>query len=177
MARKRRPPGEAAGGSWLERALPGVRPLAGRDKKLPPPRGAPPPARPPDPQPPATFELLREGEEIQGLAPGIDRAHLRRLRRGRVPADVEVDLHGLTLEEARGALHAGLGRAMDEGLRCVLIVHGRGAHSPRGPVLKQQLVGWLAEPPHGSRVMAFASAPEHRGGAGATYVLLRRRRR
>jgi DNA-nicking Smr family endonuclease len=45
-----------------------------------------------------------------------------------------------------------------------------------GPVLKEAVLGWLCEPPLARLVMAFASAvPEH-GGAGATYVLLRRQR-
>ena len=42
--------------------------------------------------------------------------------------------------------------------------------------LKRQLLEWLAEPPVGERVMAFASAPAAQGGPGATLVLLRRRR-
>jgi DNA-nicking Smr family endonuclease len=56
----------------------------------------------------------------------------------------------------------------------VLVVHGRGLHSPGAPVLKHALPGWLAEPPLGQRVLAFASATPPHGGTGATFVLLRR---
>ncbi|MFQ5418592.1 MAG: Smr/MutS family protein, partial [Myxococcota bacterium] len=59
--------------------------------------------------------------------------------------------------------------------RCVLVIHGRGRGSADGPVLKSALPGWLALPPLGASVMAFASAPPGDGGAGATVVLLRRR--
>jgi DNA-nicking Smr family endonuclease len=107
---------------------------------------------------------------------GIDRAHLRRLRRGEVRPELTVDLHGLTLRDARREVRTALARALSEGKRCVMVVHGRGLHSEQGPVLKKRLVRWLGEPPHGGRVMAFASAPARRGGGGATYVLLRRRR-
>ena len=126
--------------------------------------------------PEKVFEVLRdEPERFEGIAPGIDRAHLRRLRRGEVPVDEEVDLHGLQREQARRAIREGLQRAIDQGGRCVRVIHGRGVHSAAGgPVLRSQLLGWLSEPPHASRVMAFASGLSERGGA--TYVLLRRKR-
>ena len=56
------------------------------------------------------------------------------------------------------------------------MVHGRGLHSPEGPVLKEALPGWLAAAPIGARVLAFATAGPEAGGAGASYVLLRRSR-
>lgn len=123
-----------------------------------------------------TFQILRdEPERLEGVAPGIDRAHLRRLRRGEVPVDEEVDLHGLDRARARRAVREALKHAIDAGGRCVRIVHGRGTHSAEaGPVLRSELASWLSEPPHAARVMAFASGLRERGGA--TYVLLRRSR-
>ncbi len=126
--------------------------------------------------PPVRFALGEEGERIAGLAPGIDRAHLRRLERGEIEPEGEIDLHGLDLRDARYALRAALREAHSEGFRCVRVVHGRGLHSEAGPVLKPSLVGWLAEQPLGALIMAFASAPPADGGPGATYVLLRRKR-
>ncbi len=122
------------------------------------------------------FHVSRVGERVEGLAAGIDRAHLRRLRRGEWEIDREVDLHGLDRRAARAALQEAVRSAHQARQRCLLVVHGRGAGSIAGPVLKPALPRWLSEPPTGPLVMAFASArPEH-GGAGATYVLLRRRR-
>jgi DNA-nicking Smr family endonuclease len=123
-----------------------------------------------------SFTLLRdEPERLEGIAPGIDRAHLRRLRRGEVRVDEEVDLHGLDRREAGSAVREALKRAIAGGGRCVRVIHGRGGHSPDGrPVLRSSLVGWLSEAAHASQVMAFASGLRERGGA--TYVLLRRRR-
>ena len=61
------------------------------------------------------------------------------------------------------------------GKRCVLLVHGRGLHSPdQLPVLKEALLGWLAGGRFGRLVLAFCSARPADGGAGALYVLLRR---
>ena len=122
------------------------------------------------------FLVTREGERVYGLAPGVDAAHLRRLRRGEPAADRELDLHGLAAEEAREDVAFELRDAFDAGERCLRIVHGRGAHSPAGPVLKQALLEWLQQPPLAALVLAFASAPPAQGGAGALLVLLRRRR-
>jgi DNA-nicking Smr family endonuclease len=121
-----------------------------------------------------SFAVERLGEQSFGLADGIDREHLRRLRRGEVPVELRVDLHGLVAKEARRRLAAELERAQAAGLRCVLVVHGRGLHSEGPAVLREGVADWLSTAPLVARVMAFASArPEH-GGSGASYVLLRR---
>ena len=122
------------------------------------------------------FEITRSGERSEGLARGIDRAHLARLRRGEVPVERRIDLHGLTAAEARRELSAELREAFAEGERCALVVHGRGLHSESGPVLRDGVVGWLVAPPLGALVLAFASALPRDGGPGASYVLLRRAR-
>ena len=125
----------------------------------------------------ASFTIREHGERIEGLAQGIDRAHLDRLKRGRVPVQREVDLHGLERREAGLEVRLQLEEAFEMAERCVLIIHGRGAHSDLGPVLKEALLGWLCDPPLDRLVMAFASALSEHGGSGATYVLLRRNRR
>lgn len=124
----------------------------------------------------ARFTLDDRGPDgVDGWASGFDRRELRALRRGAVEPELEVDLHGLVRADARRALRALLREAVETGARCVLVVHGRGNRSEAGPVLRASLADWLAEEPHGPRVLAFAAAADRRGGA--TYVLLRRRRR
>jgi DNA-nicking Smr family endonuclease len=122
------------------------------------------------------FELTRHGERVEGLAQGIDRQHLLRLRRGEWRSERRVDLHGLTAAEARRELTSELQDAALAGVRCVLVIHGRGLHSESGPVLRDGVLAWLTTPPLGQRVMAFASALPRDGGPGASYVLLRRTR-
>jgi DNA-nicking Smr family endonuclease len=68
-------------------------------------------------------------------------------------------------------------RCVNSGLRCVLIVHGRGRNSPgQVPVLKDRLKQWLTRGKLGRLVLAFSTARAHDGGPGALYVLLRRER-
>jgi DNA-nicking Smr family endonuclease len=121
------------------------------------------------------FALIdRGGGRIDGAASGFDHRRLVRLRAGDPPPERELDLHGLRRDEARRLLRTELRAAQAAGERCLLVVHGRGARSETGAVLRHALPDWLAEEPLGSAVLAFASADGHRGGA--TYVLLRRSR-
>jgi DNA-nicking Smr family endonuclease len=121
------------------------------------------------------FVLIdRGGGRIDGTSSGFDRRRLRALRRGDPPPDRELDLHGLRSHEAHRTLCTDLRDALAAGVRCLLVIHGRGTRSVAGPVLRTALPAWLAEPPHGPRVLAFAASDDHAGGA--TYVLLRRSR-
>lgn len=115
---------------------------------------------------------IETGEELTFRRPGISEREFRKLRRGQFALREELDLHGLTGEEARKALREFIAEARAEGARCVRIVHGKGLRSgPRGPVLKNLVNRYLrrADP-----VLAFCSAQPRHGGTGAVYVLLKR---
>lgn len=160
----------------FEEAMREVRPLADPGVPAAPPRrrpsrpggGAAPGARD------ARFEVEVTGERLRGRVTGVDLRQIRRLERGELSPELTVDLHGFVRLEARGALRDAFRRARRGGLRTVRVIHGRGLRSEAGPVLKTALPGWLAEPPLGSWVLAFASAPPPLGGPGATLVLLRK---
>lgn len=110
---------------------------------------------------------------VIGLAPNI----VKKLRNGEFSYQAHVDLHGLTRPEAQKALTDFIVRSHTRGLRCVLVICGRGLNSKgKEPVLKRELVGWLTRAPLKGLVLAFASARTWDGGAGAVYVLLRRRK-
>jgi DNA-nicking Smr family endonuclease len=122
------------------------------------------------------FEVARTGERVEGIAAGIDRAHLRRLKRGEIEPARRIDLHGQERRSARPLVERELRAAYEAGERCVAFVHGRGLRSEAGPVLKEALLEWLQAPPLSAVVLAFASAPPQEGGTGALHVLLRRKR-
>jgi Smr domain len=107
---------------------------------------------------------------------GIDRANAERLKRGLHPIEARLDLHGMTQAEAHRELADFVRAAHQAGWRCVLVITGRGL-GPDGPgVLKSAVPRWLEEPGLRGRILAVASAQPRHGGAGALYVLLRRRR-
>jgi DNA-nicking Smr family endonuclease len=125
----------------------------------------------------APFELAESEEYIEGRVPGVDRRVLRRLHAGEFTVQADVDLHGRDAQTARRLVAKLVADSHARGLRCVRIVHGRGRGSPNGePVLKASLPRWLSRGPTRHLVLAWATAPRHDGGAGATYVLLRRER-
>jgi len=169
-----RPPGRR-GPTEFEKAMSDATPIEDREKLRPPPKTLRRRKRAGEGEG-VQFDVDQLGERVEGIARGIDRAILRRLRNGEIPRDVRVDLHGLSAAAARARVHETLGRVHAEGGRCVLVIHGRGRHSQTEPILKEALLGWLAEPPVGPLVMAFSSALGGDGGVGATYVLLRRER-
>jgi DNA-nicking Smr family endonuclease len=113
-------------------------------------------------------------EYMEGAVKGFSPKMMKRLKGGEFPVQDYVDLHGLTKPEAREAVREFLLKSHHLGLRCVLIVHGRGHNSPDSfPVLKEGLPSWLASGPIRKIVLAFATAKPYDGGTGAVYVLLR----
>ena len=83
----------------------------------------------------------------------------------------QIDLHGLTREEAREVLVDFVRQSRRRGHRCVRVVHGKGLGSPgRAPVLKGRVLRWLVQK---KEVLAFVQARPAEGGAGALVVLLK----
>lgn len=141
------------------------------------PRSLPHSPAPRDPEERVEFSLEVQGEEVTGIAPGADPAQVAQMRRGEITCRRSVDLHGLVAEQARKLVRSEITEAVRTGERCVRVIHGRGHGSESGPVLKQALPNWLAELPHGRRVLGFCCARTLPGGTGATLVLLKKKRR
>jgi DNA-nicking Smr family endonuclease len=155
---------------WNE-AMRDVRPLRGR-AALPPilPSAPAEPPRVVDRPAPAT-----DARPLDRFA-DLDRANAERLKRGGYPIEARLDLHGLTQAEAHRQLIEFIEGCYEAGRRCVLVVTGRGL-GPDGPgVLKSAVPRWLAQTGLRHRLLAVATAQPRHGGAGALYVLLRRRR-
>lgn len=123
----------------------------------------------------APFELIYSDEYVDGAVVGLSPEILKKLRSGDFSYQDYIDLHGYTKTEARAVVIDFVRQSFASGLRCVLIVSGRGLNSKdKQPVLKEGLVSWLTRAPLKRMVLAFASARSYDGGAGAFYVLLRR---
>ncbi|MBL8459509.1 MAG: Smr/MutS family protein [Zoogloea sp.] len=120
---------------------------------------------------PLSFEdRLDTGDEAAYLRTGLPRRVLTDLRRGRWVVQGELDLHGLTRDEARASLARFIVLSLQQGRRCLRVIHGKGHGSPgRMPVLKHLSRGWLAQR---EDILAFCQARPHDGGEGALLVLL-----
>ncbi|MDA0707036.1 MAG: Smr/MutS family protein [Proteobacteria bacterium] len=110
------------------------------------------------------------GEAMRFKRASVGRTTMRMLSRGSYAVLAEIDLHGMTLDEAKPRLEAFVRRCATNNKLCIRIVHGKGLGSgERGPVLKQAVNRWLRR---WDVVLAFTSARQVDGGTGAVYVLL-----
>jgi DNA-nicking Smr family endonuclease len=122
-----------------------------------------------------SFDIEYTDEYIEGALVGADPNLLPKLRRGDFSIQAHFDLHGMTTAEAREALERFILSSAIKGLRCVLIIHGRGLNSrDQIPILKERMSSWLKRGRLKQMVLAFATAQPCDGGAGALYVFLRK---
>jgi DNA-nicking Smr family endonuclease len=97
---------------------------------------------------------------------------LRELKRGAIRIGLELDLHGLTREEALTSLACFISGAYNRSQKAVLVITGKGNNSPEEPVLHGAVAGWLRDRGKGM-VAEFAPAPRQLGGGGAFVVFLK----
>ncbi|MGI1662186.1 Smr/MutS family protein [Palleronia sp. KMU-117] len=157
----------------------------------PTPEFTPPPATQTGQQgAPATIPSFRIGERaLSAFVPPGREPHLRmdkrvhdRLKRGKFQPEARIDLHGMTVADAHGALTAFILRAHADGRRLVLVITGKGQGGDRGGpipeargVLRRQVPHWLGLPPLAPIILQVVDAHQKHGGSGAFYVYLRRR--
>lgn len=166
----------------FRRAMSGIKPLSSESRIDTPVK---------KPRPRARFsradrkEVLRESllSDIDSMEYGnadslrfqrasVGRRTMRKLARGGFSVQAEIDLHGMTIAEAKPRLAAFIESSVRQGQLCVRVVHGKGLGSGhRGPVLKVNVNRWLRR---WDAVLAFISARQVDGGTGAIYVLLRK---
>ncbi len=103
--------------------------------------------------------------------PGLQSKRTKQLIRGQIRQSDHLDLHQMTVEQARVAVINFLIRSREQGYRCVRIIHGKGQLSQSGAKLKNCVNCWLQQI---SWILAFSSAQARDGGTGALYVLLSR---
>lgn len=115
------------------------------------------------------FEVSDDGDHVEGRRVDTPPALVRSLRRGALPIDARLDLHGLSAADAKARTLAFLSEMRGRGERCVLVIHGKGEG-----VLRGELTAWLSQGRARDHVSAFVTAHAEDGGAGALYVALRR---
>ncbi|MBL4712327.1 MAG: Smr/MutS family protein [Gammaproteobacteria bacterium] len=101
---------------------------------------------------------------------GLQHKVLKKLRQGKNPIELSLDLHGLTVIAARKILIAFLDECKSIGVRHAIIVHGKGFRSKDKPVIKPMVNRWLRDV---DDVLAFHTAQPKDGGGGAVYVLFK----
>jgi DNA-nicking Smr family endonuclease len=152
---------------------------------LPEPAAPPPVAPRPEAIPPPPAKRVLPPLSPTN-SPGLDRRTGEKLKRGQLPIEAKLDLHGMTQAAARSALDRFIADAYRRGLRAILVITGKGLRAPpetdgfwepqRPGVLRREVPRWLNEPINRPLVLAFTEAQPEHGGGGAFYLLLRRQR-
>ena len=96
---------------------------------------------------------------------------MKQVERGQIKPETELDLHGLTVEEACTKVQFFLQDALYQGCRTVLVITGKGSHSSDGPVLRTAMERLLES--QRELVLEWGLAPQRYGGRGALIVFLR----
>lgn len=113
-------------------------------------------------------EAFPDEDELKPLAGN----RLKQLKRGIISVDYQLDLHGLTRDEALAELPRFLRTARKKGETAVLVITGKGNNSTGEPVLQQAVAAWFRNAGR-ELVVEFAPAPREMGGSGAFVVFLR----
>ena len=117
-------------------------------------------------------EPLGAQDVLSWMRPGVQHGVFKKLRLGQYAIEARLDLHRMTVEEARREVFGFVRDCVRYGLRSVIILHGKGERNPDGIAqLKSYLAKWL---PELEDVLAFHSAQKHHGGTGAVYVMVRK---
>jgi DNA-nicking Smr family endonuclease len=91
----------------------------------------------------------------------------------RLEVEADCDLHGQTSAEAERTALRFLRECQQDGKRWVLLIVGKGLHSPGGKAtLRATMVDALSQRAPGRFVLAFRTAPRHLGGGGALVARL-----
>jgi DNA-nicking Smr family endonuclease len=126
----------------------------------------------PRPAPPPPPQRRTPGQTLDG-------SWDRRLGRGLVSPDAMLDLHGHNLATAYDLLDRRLDEAIRARARLMLLVTGK-PPSPGGGTRRGAIRGavgdWLHASRHAGQIAAVRNAHPRHGGAGALYIVFRRKR-
>jgi len=126
-----------------------------------------------DPNPLTLGEVpqLQPRDTLAWKKDGVQHEVFARLKAVKYPIEGRLDLHRLTVKEARAEVFRFFALAEAKRWRTLLIAHGRGEKSQTPARLKSYLAFWLGQLP---QVMAYHSADQRHGGTGAVLVLLKK---
>ena len=126
-----------------------------------------------------TFDVLTKFHSVEkDDFSQMDGSLAKRFKREEFKIEAVLDLHGMTEKSAFDEVCDFIKSAYNQGKRCVLIVTGKGydeaLFSEKG-VLRKSVPNWLSHTEISSLILAYKNPSEAKGGAGALYILLRKK--
>ena len=110
----------------------------------------------------------------------------KKLRKGKIPIDKKIDLHGLSLMSAKDVFEQTILECFKKNLRCLLFITGKGLKTEAGQGLsdarlyhgkiRNDFVGWTEDARHSKIILNVQQASAQYGGDGAFFVYLRKKK-
>jgi len=123
-------------------------------------------------------EWLGPHDIVEFRRPGLQHGTFKDFKQGKLRPAATLDLHRCTVAEARQLLTDFVASCRAKGVRCALVMHGKGFHSRPSEEelesgkavarIKSFAIHWLQQM---SEVLAISSTQAKDGGTGAVYVL------
>lgn len=123
-------------------------------------------------QPKEKHKKIEQPERLAGKE--IDSRTAQKLKRGQIPIDATLDLHGMNQPEAHSTLIRFIQNAYNKGQRHILIITGKGKSSEG--VLRKNVPYWLKDSSIDHLILETRNARREHGGEGALSLLIRRNR-
>lgn len=118
-----------------------------------------------------SIPLMWTSQQEGSYRVGMRSDTLKKMRRKTWQVQAELDLHGMTADEADIASQHFLIKSQQQGLQRLRIIHGKGLSSPnQEPVLKKRIYHWLMNEP---LVLAFTHPIATQGGSGVVLILIK----
>ncbi|WP_343551947.1 DNA endonuclease SmrA [Pantoea sp.] len=118
------------------------------------------------------LDIIPLNTPLEYKVEGIQQGVLDKLRHGKYPLDASLNLLRQPVETCRQSLFSFMLQARKQGLRNLLIIHGKGRDDEsHANIVRSYVARWLKE---FDDVQTYCSAQPQHGGAGALYVGLRK---
>ncbi len=118
------------------------------------------------------LEIIPLTTPLEFKLEGIQQGVLDKVRLGKYPLDASLNLLRQPVETCRQSLFAFMLEARKQGLRNLLIIHGKGREDEsHANIVRSYVAHWLQQ---FDEVQTFCESQPQHGGAGALYVGLRK---
>lgn len=133
---------------------------------------------------PVAVEKEPQKNKIVNQPLQLDRQTSEKLRKGKMQIEACLDLHGKNQNQAYEQLNFFIEHSIRRGLRCVLVITGKGKSRVSNEeilalekgILKQKVPEWLESEPFRQHILKTSLAHPKDGGSGALYIYLKRQR-
>ena len=129
------------------------------------------------------LEKIKIQKKETGLI-SFEKGYDKKLKKGKIPINKKIDLHGLSLSEARQIFLETINECYQNNARCILFVTGKGLKTNTDSnnyserlyhgKIRNNFLDWASSKEAGPKILSVQQADIKYGGDGAFFVYLRK---